>query len=260
MNKEVIHHCAELLRKAEKNHSVIVDPLVMIYPDITIEDAYRIQMVNVKARQHEGARVIGYKIGITSKEAQKVMGVSEPDFGHLFDDMLFEQEQSIPLSPVTRPKIEAEIALIMGKSLSGPGVTMADVLNAAAVIVPAFEIVASRIADWKIAIQDTVADNASGMALVLGASRTSVEAIDLKCVGVTMERNGKVLDTVANAALQGHPAQAVAWLANALGSRGLSLNAGAIILTGALSKTIEVVPGDVFTARFDGLGTVKAIF
>lgn len=259
MQQSIVRDCAEALRKAEAERQAI-PPLKTAHPDMTMADAYRIQIANVEARVKGGARIIGKKVGLTSKAMQQFLGVSEPDFGHLFADMLFDQEDVLPKSAFLQPKIEAELAFIMGETLTGPGITTADVLRTAAAVVPSFEIIASRIADWKIKIEDTIADNGSSAALVLGSKLTPVDALDLKYVGMVLERNGQILDTAAGAAVLGHPAQAVAWLANKLGGMGISLGRGEIVLAGSLTKAFEVAPGDVFTATFGGLGSVKAVF
>lgn len=259
MQDNIIRTCAEALRRAEADRKAIA-PLSVAHPDMTMADAYRIQMVNVEARKAAGGHVVGKKVGLTSKAMQQFLGVSEPDFGHLFDDMLRDQEEVLPVGTFLQPKVEAELAFIMGETLTGPGVTAADVLRTAAAVVPAFEIIASRIVDWKITIEDTIADNGSSAALVLGSRLMPVAAVDLKYVGLVLERNGRILDTAAGAAVLGHPALAVAWLANKLGDMGISLEKGEIVLAGSLTKAFEVTPGDVFTATFGGLGSVKVVF
>jgi 2-keto-4-pentenoate hydratase len=255
----LIKQCAEALRQAQMTGKAIA-PLTSGPTAPTMLDAYEIQMVNVRFRLAAGVRVIGKKVGLTSKAMQQFLGVSEPDYGHLFDDMLFDQEAALPIGAFLQPKIEAEIAFIMGETLTGPGVTAADVLRTAAAVVPSFEIVDSRIANWKIKIEDTIADNGSSGALVLGSKLIPVDAVDLKYVGMVLEKNGQIVETAAGAAVLGHPALAVAWLANKLGSMEISLGKGEIVLAGALTKALEVAPGDVFTATFGGLGSVKAVF
>lgn len=259
MQQAVIQKCAETLRRAEIEHKAI-PPLKERYAELSMEDAYRVQLANVEARTTAGERIIGKKVGLTSKAMQHFLGVDEPDFGHLFDSMLFDQETPLPLSRFLQPKVEAEIAFIMGETVIGPGITAADILRASAAVVPAFEVVASRIADWKIKIEDTIADNGSSAALVLGSRLCPTDAVDLKYVGMVLEKNGAIIDTAASAAVLGHPAQAVAWLANRLGRMGICLAKGEIVLSGALTKAYEVAPGDVFTATFGGLGRVKAVF
>lgn len=256
----LLQTCAEALRKAEAGRVALPLPLTQSHPGLGVEEAYSIQLLNVAERKARGARVIGKKVGLTSKAMQQFLGVSEPDFGHLFDDMLYDQEDLLAPGAFLQPKIEAELAFIMGETLQGPGITVADVLRSTAAVVPAFEIIASRIADWKIKIADTIADNGSSAALVLGSKLMPVDAVDLKYVGLVLEKNGRILDTAAGAAVLGHPALAVAWLANKLGTMGIGLERGEIVLAGSLTKAFEVAPGDVFTATFGGLGAVKAVF
>lgn len=259
MDQETIQKCASALRRAEADKRAIA-PLTAAHPAMTISDAYHIQMANVELRTAAGARVIGKKIGLTSHAMQQFLGVGEPDFGHLFNDMLFPEESVVDRAAFLQPKIEAELAFIMGEDLTGPGVTLPDVLRCAAAVVPAFEIIASRIADWKIKIEDTIADNGSSAGLVLGSRLRPVDSVNLKYVGMVLEKNGIILETAAGAAVMGHPAEAVAWLANKLGETGISLHKGEIVLAGSLTKAMEVGPGDVFTATFGGLGNVKVVF
>lgn len=259
MEDAIIKQLAMELRQAETGKSPVL-PLTQRHPEITIEDAYRIQMHNTNQRIAEGAQVVGKKVGLTSRAMQQFLGVDEPDFGHLFDDMIYDEETPLPTGEFLQPKIEAELAFILGEDLAGPGVTLTDVLMKTAAIVPSFEIIASRVADWKIKIQDTIADNGSSEGLILGAQLMPVDAVNLKHVGLVLERNGAIVETAAGAAVMGHPALAVAWLANKLGAMGSGLRKGEIVLSGSLTKALEIQPGDVFTATFGGLGAVKAVF
>lgn len=259
MNDQTIEQLAQELSRAEASRTPIA-PLTARHPDLTVEDAYRVQMVNVERRLAAGARIVGKKVGLTSRAMQQFLGVGEPDFGHIFDDMVFPEDAPLPLDAFLQPKIEAELAFVLGEDLAGPGVTQTDVLRVCAGVVPSFEIIASRIADWKFKIQDTVADNGSSAGLVLGSRLFPVGAVDLKYVGLVFERNGAIMETAAAAAVMGHPALAVAWLANKLGSMGSGLRRGEIVLAGSLTKALEIRPGDVFTATFGGLGAVKAVF
>ncbi len=259
MEQSTIEQLAAALREAEISRKA-VGPLTVSNSDISIEDAYAVQMCGVSDRLANGARIVGKKVGLTSRAMQQFLGVDEPDFGHLFDDMIFEEEETVELGQFLQPKVEAEIAFIMGEDLAGPGVTMADVLRTSVAVVPSFEIIASRISDWRIKIQDTIADNGSSAGLVLGGRLVPVDAVNLKYVGMVLEKNGKILETAAGAAVMGHPALAVAWLANKMGAMGTCLRKGEIVLSGSLTKAIEAAPGDVFTATFGGLGSVKVAF
>jgi 2-keto-4-pentenoate hydratase len=225
-----------------------------------VEEAYKIQLVNMERELKEGRKIVGKKIGLTSRGMQKMLGISEPDYGFLFDDMVEDGDSPIRLSGLIQPKVEAEIAFILGDDLAGPGITVSRVLQATDGVMPAFEIVDSRIANWKIKLPDTVADNASSAMLVLGSVMTPAYGLDLRTVGMVFERNGKILNTGAGAEVLGHPAAAVAWLANKLAEYGQSLAAGEIILSGALTGASEIAPNDAFCASFSGLGAVKALF
>ncbi|MBZ4654794.1 MAG: hydratase/decarboxylase family protein [Peptococcaceae bacterium] len=259
MDKEFIVKAAEALRVAMINKQPI-SALSEQKPDITIEEAYQIQLINVEEAVKAGKRIVGKKIGLTSVAMQKFLGVNEPDYGHLLDTMVWDEEIPISLSNLLQPKIEAEIAFVLSEDLQGPGVTLTDVLRATAGVIPSFEVIDSRVKDWKIKIQDTVADNASSAGITLGSQLIPVNRVDLKYVGMVLQKNGQIIETAAGAAVMGHPALAVAWLANKLGSMGIGLKKGEIILSGSLTKAIEVKAGDVFVATFGGLGSVKAVF
>jgi 2-keto-4-pentenoate hydratase len=204
--------------------------------------------------------VIGRKIGLTSLPMQRLLGVSEPDFGVLLDDMVVEDGDEIPLDSLLQPRVEAELAFVMASDLAGPGVTTARALTAVAGVLPAIEVVDSRVADWRIKLADTVADNASSGLLVVGGALLPADRIDLRLIGVVVSRNGELIDTGAGAAALGNPARCVAWLANKLGSLGAGLRAGDVVLPGAVHKMVPVRPGDVFRAEFSRLGAVTARF
>ena len=260
MKIEKIKEAAELLYRASVEAKPIQEALTQLYTEITIEDAYKIQLENVMKKVGEGKVVVGKKIGLTSRVMQNMLGVPEPDYGHLFDDMVGEEELPIKLSNLLQPKVEAEIAFVLKEELKGPGVTLAKVLQATEGVMASFEIIDSRIKDWKIKIQDTVADNASSAMVVLGKQLIPLNEIDLRNMGMVLEKNGQIIDTAAGAAVLGHPALAVAWLANKLAQYDISLKPGEIILSGSLTKAYEVTGNDIFIATFAGLGTVKAVF
>jgi 2-oxopent-4-enoate hydratase len=230
------------------------------YGDLVIEDAYAIQTINIERRIAEGQRVIGRKVGLTSKPMQDMLGVDEPDFGVLTDEMIVEDGDLIALSRLVQPRVEAELAFVMARDLAGPGVSTPIALDAIAGAVAAVEVVDSRVADWKIKLVDTVADNASSGLLVVGGRMRPVTELDLRLLGVVVSRNGEVIDTGAGAAALGNPARCVAWLANKLGSFGEGLKAGDIVLPGAVHKMVPVQPGDVFRAEFAHLGPVTVRF
>jgi 2-keto-4-pentenoate hydratase len=237
-----------------------VAPLTDRYPDLDVEDAYAIQSINIERRTAAGQRVVGRKVGLTSRPMQELLGVDEPDFGVLTDEMVVEDGDPIPMARLVQPRVEAELAFVMERDLAGPGVSTATALAAIAGALPAVEIVDSRVADWKIKLVDTVADNASSGLLVLGGRMRPVEDLDLRLLGVVVSRGGELLDTGAGAAALGNPARCVAWLANKLGSLGSGLRAGDVVLPGAVHKMVPVQPGDVFRAEFAHLGAVTVRF
>jgi 2-keto-4-pentenoate hydratase len=237
-----------------------VPPLTDRHADLAIEDAYAIQTINIERRTAAGERVIGRKVGLTSKPMQQLLGVDEPDFGVLTDEMLVEDGDLIQLSRLVQPRVEAELAFVMSRDLAGPGISAAVALDAIAGVLPAVEVVDSRVADWKIKLVDTVADNASSGLFVIGGRMRPVADLDLRLLGVAISRNGELLDTGAGAAILGNPARCVAWLANTLGSLGEGLRAGDIVLPGAVHKMVPVQAGDVFRAEYAHLGAVTVRF
>ena len=250
---------AAALWDAEQSRRPIA-PLTEQYDDLVIEDAYAIQGINVQRRLDGGAQVVGRKVGLTSKPMQQVLGVTEPDYGVLLDDMYVEEGDEVDLGRLIQPRIEAEIAFVLAEDLVGPGVTAPRALAAVAGVLPALEIVDSRVADWRIKLVDTVSDNASCGLLTVGGRMTSVTGLDLRLLGMALSRNGEVIDTGAGAAALGNPARCVAWLANKFASFGSSLRAGDIILPGAVHRMVPVRPGDVFRADFAHLGAVTVTF
>lgn len=239
-----------------------MEPLTSIYPDISIDDAYQISLRWLRLREASGERVIGKKIGATSKAVQDMLNVHQPDFGFLTDRMQLVDGATASLSGLglIQPRAEGEIAFMLNKDLQGPGVTRQDVLDATAWVAPCFEIVDSRIRDWQIRIQDTVADNASCGVFVVGSQHTDPAELDLAGVTMHMQRNGQPAGSGRGEAVQGHPAEAVAWLANTLGARGIPFRAGEIILSGSLAPLVPAQAGDLFTMEIDGLGSCSISF
>ncbi len=250
---------ARELYTAEKRRQTL-RPLTEEYAGIDIADAYRIQLCLIDMKKAEGAKVVGKKIGLTSKAMQKMLNVDQPDYGHIFESMMVEDGDHFPTKELIQPKIEPEIAFILDRDLKGPGITAIQVLAATAFVLPALEIIDSRIEGWKIKLCDTIADNASSARVVLGGPPRRVDQLDLRLVGMVMEKNGDVVQTGAGAAALGHPANAVAWLANAVGSFGVTLNAGEVIMPGALCGATDVAEGDTIRASFSGLGSVSVRF
>ncbi|GED31197.1 2-keto-4-pentenoate hydratase [Brevibacillus centrosporus] len=253
-NKYALH-----LKQALENRRG-VEPITKLDPAITIAEAYQVQLLTVDKKVKAGHRIVGKKIGLTSEAMQQLLKVDQPDYGHLLDDMIVENGGSIPFSRVLQPRVEAEIAFVLKRDLIGPRVTALDVLLATDYVLPALEIVDSRIADWKIKLQDTVADNASSGLFVLGGKPVKPDAIDLPQVGMVLYKNGEIMNTGVGAATLGDPAACVAWLANQLFEFGIPLKAGEVILSGALSAAVNAQPGDHFHARLAHLGEVQVHF
>jgi 2-oxopent-4-enoate/cis-2-oxohex-4-enoate hydratase len=260
MNLKQIEKCGDELYEALTEHKTL-KPFTERFDDITIEDAYHISLRMVDRRVQAGAKIIGKKIGVTSKAVQNMLNVHQPDFGYLTDDMAFSQGEEIPISErLIQPKAEGEIAFILKKDLVGPGITNADVLAATDYVMPCFEIVDSRIEDWKIKIEDTVADNASCGLFVLGDRAVKPSEVDLATCGMVVEKNGKIISTGAGAAALGSPVNCVTWLANTLGEFGISLKAGEVILSGSLVPLEPVQAGDFMTVSIGGIGSASVRF
>jgi len=259
LSKAELAEAAQKLLAAARDLKPIA-PLTKTYPGITTEEAYRIQLNTIEVRLADGRKVVGKKIGLTSPAIQQMFNVTEPDYGHLLDDMLVYQGVGITASRLLQPRIEGEIAFILERDLTGPGITPTDVIRATAGVTAALEIIDSRIRDWKIKIQDTVADNAASAAFVLGARLTPLTGIDLRYVGYVMIKNGQLATTGAGAAVLGSPAQSVAWLANKMGQYGISLKAGEIILSGSAAAAVPVQVDDSIRLTVDRVGDVECYF
>jgi len=235
-------------------------------PDLTVEDAYAIQQINLERRMAgEGlhgraARLVGHKIGLTSKAIQEWLCVEEPDFGGLLDDMWVKNGGVAPMGQLLQPRAEGELAFVLKQSLSGTNVTAEDVVAATDYVVPAIEIIDSRIADWKIQFIDTVSDNASSGMFVLGDERRALQDVDMRLTGMALRKNGRVVSTGATCACLGNPVDAVVWLANRLGGLGVSLEPGHVILSGAMGPVTSVTHGDQLELSVAGLGSVNVGF
>jgi 2-oxopent-4-enoate/cis-2-oxohex-4-enoate hydratase len=237
-----------------------VDPITGRHAGITIDEAYRVQQRLIARRLESGERVIGKKIGVTSRAVMDMLGVDQPDFGVLTDAMVYNEGEAIAATRLIQPKAEGEIAFVLKKDIAGPGVTSADVLAATEGVMACFEIVDSRIRDWKIKIQDTVADNASCGVFVLGDRVVDPRAVDLQTCGMVLEKNGEIAVTGAGAATMGSPLTAVAWLANTLGRMGAPLKAGEVVLSGALGAMVPVQRGDNLRVTIGGIGGCSVRF
>jgi 2-oxopent-4-enoate/cis-2-oxohex-4-enoate hydratase len=259
MTPELIERCGDELFDAWRERRVLA-PLLARFPDITTTDAYAISLRMVARRVQAGETIVGKKIGVTSKPVQDMLGVYEPDFGQLTSGMVCTEADGVDLNHMIQPKAEAELAFVLERDLIGPGITATDVIRATAYVSPCFEIVDSRIRDWKIKIQDTVADNASCGVFLLGDAKGDPRKLDLQLAGMALQRNGELHSTSMGAAVQGSPINAVVWLANTLGKLGLPLRAGEIILSGSQSPLLPVIDGDELVCTIGSLGTCRARF
>lgn len=258
MNKHTIMKYADMLYESERDRNAI-PPLTSQNAALTLDDAYAIQMENVSRVVAMGHVVSGKKIGLTSFGIQQQLGVSEPDYGHLFAAMQCINGV-VNTAQLIQPKIEAELAFVLAADLTGGKVTDQDVRDATEYVVGAFEIVDSRVADWKIKLADTVADNASSGRYILGEKRLKVNEVDLPTVTMCLYKNGDLAGEGSGAAVLSDPCVAVAWLANRLWSYGVSLKKGEIVLSGAFSAAPAAQKGDVFRAEFSSFGSVMAEF
>ena len=262
---------AELLWAAERDLAPI-DPLTETYPAVDVVDAYEIQLINIRRKVAGGARVRGHKVGLSSPVMQQMMGVDEPDYGHLLDAMILGEGAPIPSAGYCYPRIEVEIGYVLGAPLPGAGCTEADVLAATEYIVPSLELIDSRIRDWRIKLADTIADNASSAGVILGSARktpaelaaSGVDLADIEAVlyqrGSTGGKEETEIARGNTSAVLGNPTACVAWLARKVADFGVKLEAGHLILPGSCTRAIDAVPGTTFRAEFAGLGTVTASF
>ncbi|TDW24472.1 2-keto-4-pentenoate hydratase [Kribbella kalugense] len=244
---------ADALAQAERDRHPI-PPIRETWPELTVADSYQIQLLNVRGRP-----VSGHKVGLSSKAMQRMLGVDEPDYGHLLAEMELFSDRPVPAARYCAPRIEAEVAFVLGRSLPA-SCTEENVLAATEYVVPALEVIDSRIAGWDITIIDTVADNASSAGYVLGADRAKPDELDLLGIEVRLSCNGEEVAEGRSDAVLGNPATAVAWLANKVAAFGVTLEAGHVILPGAVHRAVDVQGGDSFEAVFDGLGRVSMDF
>ena len=247
------------LAEAERSR-VPISPLTDGNPGIDVVDAYEIQLINIRQRVAEGARVIGHKVGLSSEAMQKMMNVDEPDYGHLLDEMQVFEDRPVPTGRYLYPRVEVEVGFILADDLPGAGCTEDDVLAATAAFAPAIELIDTRIKDWKITLCDTIADNASSAGWVLGEARVSPKDVDIRNIDAVLTRNGEVVAKGRSDAVLGNPVTAVAWLARKVENFGVRLKAGDIVLPGSCTKAFDANPGDKFVADFVGLGAVHLSF
>jgi 2-keto-4-pentenoate hydratase len=250
---------AELLARAEVSTRAI-PPLVRAFAEIDVVDAYEIQLLNIRRRLAAGAVVLGHKVGLSSRAMQEMMGVDEPDYGHLLDDMALREDTPVSVQRYLVPRVEVEVAFVLGADLPGEGCTVEDVQRCTEAVAPAMELIDSRIADWKIALPDTIADNASSAGFVLGQSRCKPDEIDLCTIEATLWKNGAQVASGRSDAVLGNPAWSVAWLARTVAQFGVRLRAGHVVLPGSCTRAYDVAAGDEVTAEFVGLGSVSLTF
>lgn len=250
---------ADDLWKAEQDR-IPINRITISHPNLTVEDAYEIQMKNVHRRVQGGERICGHKIGLTAKTIQQQFGISEPDYGHLFNTMFEFEAREIPIDRYMEPRIESETAFILGRRLEGPGITVADVIRAIDWVVPSFEIIDSRIKNWDIGLADTISDNGSSGGVILGGCPKKLDTVDLRSVKTVTYVNGEVAEEGNTGDVLGNPLSAVAWLANTLAKFGVFMEEGHVILPGTCTKYIPLERNMKVRTEFAGLGEVWATF
>ena len=247
------------LAQAERSREPIA-PLTAAYPGIDVVDAYEIQLINIRQRVAEGARVLGHKVGLSSKAMQQMMGVDEPDYGHLLDEMEVFEDTPVKAGRYLYPRVEVEVGFILAADLPGADCTEDDVLAGTEALVPSIELIDTRITDWKIALCDTIADNASSGLYVVGASPKKLDGLELRLCGMVMDEGGDEVSVGAGAACLGDPLSATLWLAKTMAKVGRPLKTGDTVMSGALGPMVAVKRGEVYEARISGLGSVRACF
>lgn len=246
---------AEFLHLAEVEKREVVR-ITADYPDMTVEEAYRVQEELVGIKLEQGHRIVGPKMGLTSQAKMKQMGVEDPIYGYVFDYMLIPDGGTLSMSDVIHPKVEVEIAFVMGKDVEGPGITAAQILAATEYVIPALEIIDSRYENFKFTLPDVIADNASTSRVVFGNRMVRPDQLELDLVGATLSINGEIKDLGAGAAVVGHPANSLAMLANMLAKKGEKIKAGDVIMSGGITGAIMLNVGDTVSAKLDGLGEI----
>jgi 2-keto-4-pentenoate hydratase len=252
---------AAILHEAEQKHIAPIAPLSETYPGLTTEQAYAIQSAWLEIKRQGNVHLIGHKIGLTSLAMQKQLGVDQPDYGFLLNTMVVSAGSTLAYSDFVAPRIEPEIGFWLAKDVRGPGVTAQDVLDATQGFCAALELVDSRIANWRIKLVDTIADNASSSRVIISEHIVAPSELDLAAEHVTLSRNGETVGSGNGAAVLGHPAEAVAWLANKLSEFGIALLAGQFVLPGAMCAAASVTASDeTYSATFTHLGEVSVRF
>lgn len=256
LENPLVRRLAEELHRAEIDRRPI-EPLTRTHPELSLDEAYGIQQFNVDRRLNRGERIIGHKIGLTARAMQVKFGVDEPDYGHLLDTMWLDGRAPLDMGALIDPQIEVEPAFVLGADLTGPGITIAEVIAATDYVSVCFEIIDSRIVDWRIRLQDTVADNGSSARVVLGAERHRPGDLTLDDMETELEVDGRVVETGNTSAILGHPAEGVAWLANAISRFGVGLKAGHVVLPGTCTRSYRINKHREARGRIQGLGEVR---
>lgn len=251
LTKEIREKIARELYEAEKSR-VPISKISRQYPEMDVVDSYEIQQIGLELRLKEGRKIIGRKIGITSKGMQQQLQVDTPDYGYLLDSMLLDEGRPCEMKELVSPRLEGELAFILGEDISGPGVTYGDICNCTAWVVPCFEVCDTRIANWDVTVRDTISDNAGACRLVLGSAPKRLSEINPRLIGMAVEKNGILEGSAAGVEVMGNPVSSVAWLVNKLSEFGTGLKAGDIILSGAFMSAIPAKAGDIFTLNVDG--------
>ena len=248
---------ARALQAARRTRQAIA-PFTDADPDLGMADGYAVQQELTRLLLADGDRIVGYKVGLTSKPMQQMIGVDQPDYGPVLASTVYADGDIVSVGSFIQPKLEAEIAFVLGSPLAGPDVSVLDARRAIAGMTAAVEIVDSRFADWRIKLADTVADLASNGAVAVSSRLVPLDGVDPRLIGMVLTRQGELVETGAGAAALGDPVKVVAWLANTLGEMGVKLEAGHLIMTGALHAAVPMRAGDVFRADFDRLGPVTS--
>lgn len=256
MGANTYKEIANYLLAAEVEKREVIKVTAELKPNLTVEEAYLVQEELVSTKLGEGRKIIGPKMGLTSKAKMQQMGVDDPIYGYVFDYMVIDNGGKVPFHDLIHPKVEAEIAFLIKEDIEGPGVTGAQVLAKTEYVLPALEIIDSRYENFNFTLPDVVADNASTSRVVFGSTLKSPEQFELDLVGTTLSINGEIKDLGAGAAVLGHPANAIAMLANMLAKKGKKICKGDLILSGALTGAVMLNVGDYVTGKFDGLGEV----
>lgn len=246
------------LHAAERS-GVPMKRLSDLHPTMDAEDAYDVQRRVVAVKTAAGEQVRGYKIGLTSKAMQKAVGIDEPDYGHLFASQIHESGSTLSLAGLNAPRIEVELAFILDRPLRGPGVTLSDVLKATRHVMPALELIASR-TELPRKLVDTLSDNAAGAGVILGGRPVTPSEVDLRWLAAVFYKNAEIIESGVSAAVLGHPANGIAWLANRLGARDVTLEPGQILLAGSFTPPVAVAPGDTLHVDYGPLGGIAVAF